>query len=143
MIARAQLGACDKRGIEHLQLYEDPGDAPAIAMGLPRNTRAMSLGGRESQSMAFFATPGMLLLFRSDQHQAVGTGDHVLQTRHRIGYAVCGLIITAVKRNSGSRFDAKLAAREAAARSTAELYGSRRKLPESPTSVIMRFPSWT
>lgn len=31
-----------------------------MATGLPRKTRAMSAGGRDSQSTAFFATPGRL-----------------------------------------------------------------------------------
>ncbi|MND06977.1 hypothetical protein D3C83_286950 [compost metagenome] len=36
---------------------KSPGDAPAMATGFPPNTRGMSAGGRESQSIAFFATP--------------------------------------------------------------------------------------
>ncbi len=40
-----------------------PGDAPMSANGRPANTRDASAGGRDSQSTAFFTTPGMLLLY--------------------------------------------------------------------------------
>ena len=40
-----------------------PGVAPISATGLPANTRAMSAGGRESQSITFFTTPGIELLY--------------------------------------------------------------------------------
>src|SRR5512132_1997382 len=39
------------------------GEAPAIATGLPRHTRGISDAGLVSQSIAFFATPGRLLLY--------------------------------------------------------------------------------
>ena len=42
-----------------------PGVAPAIATGRPRNTRWMSAGGRDNQSIAFFITPGIELLYRA------------------------------------------------------------------------------
>ena len=40
-----------------------PGDAPMIAKCRPPNTRRASAGGRDSQSMVFLNTPGMLLLY--------------------------------------------------------------------------------
>ena len=40
-----------------------PGDAPAMATRLPPKTRGTSFAGRVHQSIAFFATPGTLLLY--------------------------------------------------------------------------------
>ena len=40
-----------------------PGVAPMIATGLPPKTLGMSLGGRDSQSIAFLSTPGIELLY--------------------------------------------------------------------------------
>ena len=40
-----------------------PGEAPMSAKGRPPNTRLMSADGRDSQSMVFLNTPGMLLLY--------------------------------------------------------------------------------
>ncbi len=40
-----------------------PGEAPMIAKRRPPNTRRASVLGRDSQSMVFLNTPGMLLLY--------------------------------------------------------------------------------
>ena len=122
-----------------------PGDAPASATGLPPKTRAESAGGRDSQSIAFFATPGRLLLYSgetSSKPSAAAIASFSCATAPGIPEAssrspsYSGMPAMVMMRSSLSS-----GMSDAAARRTAELYELRRKLPERPIRVSMELMS--
>ena len=86
-----------------------PGEAPISPTGLPPNTRGMSAAGRDSQSTAFFITPGIELLYSGvTKQQAVGDSDAVLQRLHHGRNAFGRLEVAVVQRNAADRGDAQL-----------------------------------
>jgi SulP family sulfate permease len=116
-----------------------PGDAPASATGRSRNTRAVSAGGRDSQSMTFLATPGMPLLYSgvtssSPSAAAIASLSTVTAAGNARSSRSPSYNGTSAIDRMPSSLSGGIAA--AAARSTAEFNDPRRRLPESPTRRI-------
>ena len=93
--------------------------APHSATARPPNTRGMSAGGRDSQSIAFLNGPGSELLYSGvTSSSAVRARDPLLQRAHGLGDAALRLDVAVVERDAADRrlFDHDRRRRELAQR---------------------------
>ena len=81
-----------------------PGDAPMTPTGRPPKTRAISVSGRDNQSIAFLNTPGIELLYSGvTSNKPSVRDDALLEPDDGLGQSLRSLDVAVVERNA---FDA-------------------------------------
>ena len=119
-----------------------PGEAPIRPIGLPPNTRGMSAAGRDSQSTAFFITPGIELLYsgvtNSSPSAAAMPSFSACTVAGMPSAASRSPSYSGMPRIEAMRSSTPAGISSAAARSKALLNEAWRRLPDRPMRVVMR-----